>query len=116
MFHDELICERVFDCVDERCFLVLNEVGVVGASSVGYVAVEVSYVPVDDADPVHSIFEGNFNHFSSLQNLCINRKFRGNSYMSFVPKNRLENCYGYMSETTEVYLQMPAWQTMFVED
>ena len=50
---DELAGEGLLAGVDERDLLVEDEVGVVGASALGGVAVEVALVPIDAAHPEH---------------------------------------------------------------
>ena len=50
---DELAGEGLLARVDERNLLVEDKVGVVGASALGGVAVEVALVPIDAAHPEH---------------------------------------------------------------
>lgn len=50
---DELAGEGLLARVDERDLLVEDKVGVVGASALGGVAVEVALVPIDAAHPEH---------------------------------------------------------------
>ena len=45
--------EGLLASVDERDLLVEDKVGVVGASALGSVAVEVALVPIDAAHPEH---------------------------------------------------------------
>ena len=54
---DELAGEGLLARVDERNLLVEDKVGVVGASALGGVAVEVALVPIDAAHPEHVGFD-----------------------------------------------------------
>ena len=53
---DEFIAEVAFNGVDKGGFLIGYKICVIAASSGCNVTVKVSYIPVNDSNPVNSIF------------------------------------------------------------